>query len=67
MTAAHFDPDELWYTCDDLNDPEPCCMSCIEDADEGYADQPVMRLNDKNIWLCCRHTDAAKKAGATWT
>ncbi len=39
-------------------------MSCIEDADEGYADQPVMQINDKNIWLCCRHIDAAKKAGA---
>jgi len=65
--TPRLDPDAGWYTCADLDDSEPCCLSCGDDVSEGHSDGIVMRLNDKNIWLCCRHIDAAKKAGATWT
>ena len=41
--------------------------SCIDDVNEGYADPAVMRINGKNIWLCCKHIEAAKRAGATYT
>lgn len=65
--TPRLDPAASWYTCADLDDPTPCCVSCVDDVNEGYSDGIVMRLNNKNIWLCCRHIEAAKKAGATWT
>ena len=55
----------IFYVCSDFADT-PCCGSCNEDVATGHGDGIVMRLNGRNVWLCCRHIDAAKAAGATY-